>query len=255
MSKENFRDLSNNNKIIEPINRKIQAQNNQTSIYNKSWISACFFVAILLLNYLEIINIHPALIMLSILFLALSIIIAIMFRSREEKLKKLISGESLIAEWILTPEQKDAYVNQLFKKELLNNSLILISISFISIIVFGVFIAIIEEGKLAMLGVLIGLILLLTIFAYGMPYYYRYKNKKGDGIVLIGKKYAYINGYFHNWDFPLSGIKKVKIIQEPFEGISLTYFYTDRTLKHSETLQIPLSETYYAKKWINKLID
>ncbi len=255
MSKENIKKLSDQNKIVATINQKIQMQNNQMGIRKKSWIAACFFALILAIDYLEIIDIHPALIMLSILLLSVSIIISVMFRSREKKLNKLISGESLIAEWQLTSEQKNTYVQQLFQKEIIKNSLILLVISFISIIVFGIFIAVIDDGKLAMLGILVGLILLLALFAYGMPYYYRYKNKKGDGIVLIGKKYAYVNGYFHNWDFPLSGIKKVKIIQEPFKGISLTYYYTDRTLKHSETLQIPISDPYLTRNLVEKLTN
>ena len=131
--------------------------------------------------------------------------------------------------------------------------IILFSISFIAIIVFGLFILFIDEGKLAMLGVLAGLIVFLTLFAFGMPYYYRYKNNKGDGHILIGAKYAYINGYFHNWDFPLSGLSKIKIINEPFYGIHLTYYYTDRTLNHSEELFIPANENINLNEIIQSL--
>ena len=65
------------------------------------------------------------------------------------------------------------------------------------------------------------------------------KNSKADGHILIGAKYAYINGFFHNWDFLLSGLSSVKIITEPFYGINLAYYYTDRTFTHSEELLIP----------------
>ena len=52
----------------------------------------------------------------------------------------------------------------------------------------------------------------------------------------------YINGFFHNWDFLLSGLSKVKIIKKPFYGINLVYYYTDRTFKHSEELFIPANK-------------
>ncbi len=72
-----------------------------------------------------------------------------------------------------------------------------------------------------------------------MPAFYRNKNLKGDGVIMIGQKFAYINGFFHNWDFPLSGIQKVKIIDKPFHGLYIKYYYFDRTLKNTEELNIP----------------
>ncbi len=148
-----------------------------------------------------------ALSMISLLFFITSLIVAWMFHARSEKLETLISGENLLAEWRLTPQQKESYINYFLKQESL-----------------------------------IGLILFLSFFAFVMPIYYRSSNRKGDGRILIGTKYAYINGYFHNWDFPLSRLSKIKIIKEPFYGIYLVYYYTDRTLEHSEELFIPADE-------------
>ena len=112
---------------------------------------------------------------------------------------------------------------------------------------------VIDEGKLAMFLVLIGLITFLSLFAFGMPFYYKMKNAKGDGNILIGAKYAYINGYFHNWDFPLSRLSKVEKIKEPFYGIQLVYYYTERTLEHSEELIIPVNKDLDIKALITEL--
>jgi len=235
-----------NKEAIAEINRMIRVKNNQTSITKKAWYSAGVFLIIIIVAFMDLdsLPIHPAIVMISIFFFIMSIIIGFMFRSREKKLQTLISGENLLAAWTLSPEQKKKYVNYLFKQEIGKNQIILFSISFIAIIVFGLFILFIDEGKLAMFLVLIGLIVFLSLFAFGMPYYYRYKNSKADGKILIGKKYAYINGYFHNWDFPLSGISKVKKIEKPFYGLYLSYYYTDRTFKHNEELYIPVAEDY-----------
>jgi len=89
---------------------------------------------------------------------------------------------------------------------------------------------------------LVGLLVFLSLFAFGAPLYYRYKNLKNDGEILIGAKFAYINGYFHNWDYILSGLKKATIIEKPFYGIHLVYYYTDRTFTHSEELYIPVNK-------------
>jgi hypothetical protein len=165
-----------------------------------------------------------------------------MFRGRSKKLQSLITGDNLLAEWTLSPEMKERYIHYFFHEERGKNFAILTVISVMAVIIFGLFILFIDEGKLFMLGVLAALILFLSLFAFGMPYYYRYTNRKGDGKVLIGAKYAYVNGYFHNWDFPLSGLSRVKVMKKPFYGINLVYYYTDRTLRHSEALFIPANE-------------
>ncbi len=226
---------------IEKINKKIELQNNQSGTVKKAWYAAVFFALIIIVAFIDFdaLPIHPSIAMISLFFLILSIIIALMFRSREKKLQSLITGENLLASWTLNDTEKDAYVNYLFKHERGKNMAILIVISAISIVVFGVFILIIDEGKLAMFLVLIGLLVFLSFFAFGMPRYYKYQNSKNDGQILLGAKYAYINGYFHNWDFVLSGIKKARIIDQPFYGLYIKYYYTDRTFTNTEELNIP----------------
>lgn len=229
---------------IDKINKKITVQNSQSTSVKRSWYVAGFFLLIVIIAIFDFdsLPIHPALAFISFFLFICSIVVAWMFRSREKKMQTLISGESLLAEWTLSKAQKKAYVNYLFKNEKGKNIVILLSIAAISFVVFGIFILVIDEGKLAMTGVWFGLNIFLSLFAFGMPYYYKMKNANGDGNILIGAKYAYINGYFHNWDFILSGISKVKIIQEPFYGINLVYYYTDRTFRHSEELFIPANE-------------
>ncbi len=234
--------LADNADLIKEINKQIEIKNNQMPIAKRAWYLAVFFFLIIFSAFSEIIEIHPAIVMISIFLFIMSVIIGFMYRSRGKKLQNLISGDNLIASWILTPDLKKAYVNTLFEQRRGMNMLILLVISVMAIVIFGLFILFIDEGKLFMFEALIGLIAFLSIFAFGMPYYYRYKNMQGDGYILIGKKYAYVNGFFHNWDLPLSGIKRVRIIKKPFYGLSLVYYYTDRTLKHSEELIIPANE-------------
>jgi hypothetical protein len=240
---------------FEKVNEKIAVQNSESKIVKRSWYAAGFFLLIIIIAFMDLDSfpVHPAFVMLSIFFLIMSIVIGFMFRSREKKLQTLITGENLIAKWTLTKEQKKSYVNYLFKHEAGKNLIILFSIGSIAIVVFGIFILFIDEGKLAMFFVLVGLIVFLSLVAFGMPFYYKIKNANGDGNILIGAKYAYINGYFHNWDFPLSGLSKIKIIKEPFYGIYLVYYYTDRTLKHSEELFIPAPKDVNLKELIATL--
>lgn len=229
---------------LEIINQHISPKNNQKIIIKKSLIGAAVFAILTILPFMEWSPVFGVwgLSLISFWLVLSSLVIAWIFKKRSSKLQTLISGENLLAAWTLTPEQKEKYVDYFFEQEKKRNKAILISISSIAAVIFGIFILVIDEGKLAMFGVLIGLIVLLSLFAFIMPIYYRHSNKKGDGKVLIGAKYAYINGYFHNWDFILSGLSQIKVIQKPFLGINLVYYYTDRTWQHSEEIFIPANE-------------
>ena len=242
------------NKIAE-INRTISISNNQDPIMKRFLIAALFFgiLAYLPFSGWEFFENAFALTMISLWLSLSSLVIAWMFRKRSKKLQKLISGENLLAEWRLTPKMKEKYIDYFFEQERGKNLAILIVISVIAAFVFGLFILFIDDGKLFMLGVLVALILFLSLFAFGMPYYYRHSNRKGDGVILIGAKYAYVNGYFHNWDFPLSGLSRIKVIEKPFYGIRLVYHYTDRTLRHSEELVIPANEDMELESLVHSL--
>lgn len=242
-------------KDFSEINSKISGENSRVNISKIAKYITGFFLLIVILAFidLDMLPIHPALAFISFFIVLSSIVIGYMFKSREEKMQTLITGENLLAEWTLTNEQKENYSTYLFENEKNKNKFILYSIAAIAIVVFGIFILVIDEGKLFMFLILIGLILFLASFAYGMPYYYKKSNLKGDGKILIGAKYTYINGYFHNWDFPLSGLSKVKIINEPFHGIYLGYYYTDRTLNHSEEIYIPSTKNIDLEALILKL--
>jgi len=240
---------------FEDINQQLALENNQQPIMKKSLITAGVFGVLMILPFMEWSPVAGfwALSMISLLFFLTSLVVAWMFQARSEKLETLISGENLLAEWRLTPQQKEAYINYFYQEEKGRNMAILVVISVIAVIVFGIFILFIDEGQLAMIGVLVGLILFLSFFAFVMPIYYRSSNRKGDGRILIGAKYAYINGYFHNWDFLLSGLSKIKIIKEPFYGIYLVYYYTDSTLEHSEEIYIPANDDVDLEDLISKM--
>ncbi len=244
-------------KDLSLINKKIELENNQTSIVTKFWYAAAFFAFIIILAFmdLDVLPIHPAIAFISFFLFVSSIVIAFMFRSREKKLQSLITGENLIASWKLNSEEKSQYVNFLFQNEKSRNISIFIVTTILIIIIFGAFIIFIDEGKAAMFFIMLGLIAFIALFAFGMPHYYKQQNSKNDGNILIGKNYAYINGYFHNWDFILSGIKKAKIIDKPFYGLYIKYYYTDRTLTNTEELNIPASQNVNLQKVVDVLMS
>ncbi len=223
------------------INKNLKVKNSQSRIVRGSLWVTLGAVILILLTIPEESPLHNmfALTLIGILIGLTGLITAWIFSLRAKKLDTLISGENVVAAWQLSDAEKSAYAGYLFSFERNKNLGILGITTFLIVVIFGLFILFIDEGKGAMALVALGLILLLALFALGMPVYYRQRNLGGDGIILIGRKFAYVNGFFHNWDFPLSGIQKVKPIEEPFHGLYLQYYYYDRTLKNTEELHIP----------------
>lgn len=230
-----------NTEALNRVNQKIKLKNSQMPVAKVCWILAALFGIIILLAITDTVYFHPALIMISIFFMLSAIVVGFMFKGRAKKMQSLIDGDSLIASWTMDKMDKRKYTNHLFSTKKMQNTVIFIVISVFIFVIFGLFVLFLKEAEerlfMALTG--LGIILFLSFFAFGFPYYYRWVNRRKDGHVLIGAKYAYINGYFHNWDYPLSGLTKIKAIDKPFKGILLSYYYTDRTLKHAETIEIP----------------
>lgn len=226
---------------FKKINRKLKIKNSQKKVVTISLAIALLFTVLVILTFVEASPLYQwfALSFTGIFVIVSSLVIALVFRSRTKKLDTLISGENVLAGWQLDSQQKSEFVNFMFRNERIKNRALLGLATLLIVIIFSIFILFIDEGKGAMFLVMLALIAIVAFFAFAMPAYYRAKNLKGDGLVMIGGNYAYVNGFFHNWDFPLSGIQKIKTIDQPFHGLFIQYYYYDRTLKHTEELTIP----------------
>ena len=237
------RDTTEGDFDLQKINGKLKVKNSQQKAVVISLIVSLTGVILTYLTFTEGNPLYKAyaVTLISIFIVLAGLIAAFILRSRAKKMKTLISGENVIASWQLSHQKKKEYANFLFQNEKEKNKAIIWITSVLIVVVFGIFILVIDEGKGVMFLVMIALIAIIAAFAFAMPAYYRNKNLNGDGVVLIGLKFAYINGFFHNWDFPLSGIQKVKTIEKPFHGLYINYYYFDRTLKNSEELNIPAS--------------
>lgn len=178
------------------------------------------------------------------IFLTISLfVIAKIFQSRAKKMDGLLSGTELLANWKLDKELILIYSQYKKSKALEKNKVVMWIVGILFVVITIPFLFFLEDDERFGFLLIIGSVFLIVLFSsLFFPNYYFRKNNKGDGQILIGSKYAYINGYFHNWDFPLSGLSKVKVIKSPFYGINLTYYFTDRTWQRSEELIIPAPE-------------
>lgn len=214
------------------------------------------FILLLLLPFFEMNPLSGkwALAFLSIFLSMSSAVIALIFWKRAKKMDKLLSGEKLLVHLELNEEMLQQYASTLKTESQQKNKAIMWVIGILFLVITIPFLFFIERDEIAGFLIIMSSILLIVFLASRFfPFYYYKKNRKGDGQILIGEKYAYVNGYFHNWDFPLSGLSKVKSIRQPFHGIHLSYFYTDRTWKHFHEIKIPLPYNFDSEPIIQQL--
>ena len=195
-----------------------------------------------------------AVVLLGFFLMISSCITAWIVGKRAKKMDRLLNGQHLIAQWTFSPEQQRAYANYMKSNALAKNNGLMGIIAILFVVITIPFLFFLEKDEMGgFLGIMGSILLFVFIFSRITPYYYYSRNIRGDGQVLIGPKYAYVNGYFHNWDFPMSGLKKLKVISQPFEGISLTYYYTDRTWRNEHTLNIPVDKDVDSKSLIARI--
>ncbi len=181
-------------------------------------------------------------------------IISLIFRNRAKKMDKLKTGEKLLVHLVLDSEMIKKYAQTLREESKEKNKAIMWVIGILFLIVTLIFLFFIEKDERGAFLLIIGSIVLIVFAASRFfPWYYYRRNLKGDGQILIGEKYAYFNGYFHNWDYPLSGLSKVKSIKTPFHGIYLAYYYTDRTWQHTHEIKFPVPEDFDPSPIIQRL--
>ncbi|HDR50461.1 MAG TPA: hypothetical protein ENN90_02405 [Mariniphaga anaerophila] len=183
-----------------------------------------------------------------------SFVVALIFSRRAKKMDRLQTGENLLVHLEMTEEMKKQYATTLHDESRAKNKAVMWVIGVLFVLITIPFLFFLEKDEIGGFVLIMGSILFIVFAAskFFPGYYYR-KNMKGDSQILIGEKYAWFNGYFHNWDYPLSGLSKVKAIKKPFHGIYLAYYYTDLTWRHVHEIKFPLPEDFDPKPIVERL--
>jgi len=181
------------------------------------------------------------------------LIVALMYHKRSKKMKSLLDQSELLAGWDMDSEMKEIYVVE-FRREIYARSKMLLWVISGFFLFFTVlFLFIVKDNWPVFVGIMGSAYLLILIAGLSAPPYYTSRNRRADGHVLIGAKYIYINGYFHNWDFPLSGLSSIRPIDKPFRGIELIYFYTVRRNVQTQEIRIPVPDFVDPEKLIQQI--
>lgn len=182
-----------------------------------------------------------------------SLIVAMMYNNRSKKMKSLLNLSKLLAGWDMDQEMKNSYVAELSREIYSRSKMLLWVISGFFLFFVVLFLFFTGDDWPLFLAIMGSAYLVIFIAGISAPPYYTSRNKRGDGHVLIAAKYIYINGFFHNWDFPLSGLESIKPIKEPFHGIELIYYYTVRHTVQTQEIRIPIPDFIDSEKLIAQI--
>jgi len=231
-------------------------ENRQAKAARNSLIVAAFSTVLMVLPFYEG---NPLSDLWGISFIALCslitcLIVALMYRKRSKKMKSLLDKSELLAGWDMDREMKEIYVAE-FRREIYSRSKMLLWVISGFFLFFTVlFLFILKDNWPVFVGIMGSAYLVILAAGLLAPPYYTSRNRKADAHVLIGAKYIYINGYFHNWDFPLSGLSIIQPIEKPFRGIELIYFFTVRRNVQTQEIRIPVPDFVDSKKLIAQIM-
>ncbi len=229
-----------------------KVKNKQGRNTRNSLICSLVFVVLVVLPFYEG---NPLSDLWGVSFIALSasltsLIMAVFYNKRSNKMKSLLNQTTLLAGWEMEPEMKNQYVTELSREIYSRSKMLLWVISGFFLLFTVIFLFMVGDNWPVFIGIMGSAYLVIFIAGITAPPYYTSRNRKGDGYVLVGSKYIYINGYFHNWDFPLSGLSSIRPICDPFIGIELTYYYTIRRSVQTHEIRIPTPDSVDIEKII-----
>jgi hypothetical protein len=180
-------------------------------------------------------------------FILIGLVTAGVFSYRAVRLNSIISGKKLLARWIYDQAEveEEAQRDRQGNKKV-NRGLFLVMMGFmlVCIILFTVYGYASGEGDSMpwFIGGMVGVLLLLAAFAFGMPYVQYRRAVRSTHEAIIAANGLYVNGTLHTWDAPLAGLDGVSLAEEN-ERVRLVFSLRYRTgvgATETYTVEVPV---------------
>jgi len=224
-------------------------------------ISSCLFlvfVFIIFLPYitgLEGMNGGFAISVIAAFLAIMCLITAAVYYRMSQKLKKIISGEGLILHWSYEKSQWQKFSDKEYKFEKRSKLMLLALVAVIALVIFSAFAVINPETAPVMMASAFGLVALLSIFAFLVPWLNFRSRKNSTGELYLSNNGLYLGGLFHTWGFLGSKLESA-VFNENEMLITLEYSYPTRTGTSVETVHVPVPpfKSTEAQEAVKKLI-
>lgn len=230
-------------------------KNRQKSIYRGFFITAIslIFIMFIFIFVIEDSDFKYAGMVLTFFLSLVSSIITFIFFKRSKIIEKALEKNDYVAKWKFSEEEWEKFISMEFNIRKEQKSAMFIFLTIITVIIFVAFILIIDEGKMGMFLVMLGLIGLYAFTAFIVPFFINLFHLKSDVEVMIMKNGILLNKQLHVWNIPTSKFQKAEYTDKPFKMIKITYSFYDRTGPRQYTVVSPIPDEKEARRVVEIL--
>ena len=164
-------------------------------------------------------------------------ITSVMYGALERRYRRLLRERPLL-HYTLKAEAHQAQIKKNIDELKSKNKALLFVMLFFCVL-FAIILPFFVEEKLVMIAICLGFGAFLSIVAWIITSYRVRKLRKGGEEVILGRGGAYLEGSFHAWDMPETGITNLSYEPSTIPGNigKLTIEYT------AQSIPAPLTET------------
>jgi len=134
-----------------------------------------------------------------IFLVIIGIIVIIIYSGRARLLRRILSGENLLAHWKYSHDEWQTYTEKEYKEEKAMKRGLFIMISVIALLTGIIFFLADHEGGLWVLVAMAALVAIIAFTAWFTSWYNYRQNKKYLGETYIAENAIYINRQLHTW--------------------------------------------------------
>jgi len=175
------------------------------------------------------------------------------FRRRSRIIEQILHDDNILACWHFTSDQWEAYENRHggFKPWGMKPAFFLLS--GITVPIFLLLVFSVEEGKLAMLFVMLGLLVMYAFILFFIPWLANRLNKKKDARVVITPTTILLDRRFINWGSTGTAFTNASYNNKPYEHLEIVYDYYDPQGPVSQRITVPVPNQEEAERVIERL--
>jgi hypothetical protein len=179
-----------------------------------------------------------------ILFLIVSAVTFVMYGALEKKYQSLLRGEPLLRYTLKAEHHQAQMKKNIAELKAKNKALITVMLFFC--VLFAIVLPFFVEEELLMIGICLGIGAFLFITERLITATRVWKLQRGGEEVVLGRGGAYLEGSFHAWDLPGSGISDLSYMPPAREGgtgeLTITYSAAAGPAPQTETLTLLIPE-------------
>lgn len=172
----------------------------------------------------------------------------LMFLGQARRLDGMFQGRDLLARWHFDMSQQMKKAETEYKEQKARNKILLIIITLFFVVIGGLFVIFgfddIEDAGMfiAIMGSVLGLIILVAVIAPGAAYR---KMKKSIPEVFVGPYSAWVMGQYVQWKAPMTKIRSVKLLStETGAVIDVEFMIWQRYGYQQHNCRIPAPDGY-----------